>query len=52
MVDFQTISIVFTGLSISKAAFYYISALRNSRMTQEHALETRQAQLYMQIYSF
>ncbi len=52
MVDFQTISIVFTGLSISIAAFYYINTLRNSRMTQEHALETRQAQLYMQLYSF
>jgi hypothetical protein len=52
MVTVETISIVFTGLSISLAAFYYINTLRNSRMTQEHALETRQAQLYMQLYSF
>ena len=52
MVTVETISIVFTGLSISLAAFYYINTLRNTRMTQEHALETRQAQLYMQLYSF
>ena len=53
MVDYQTISIVFTGLSISLAAFYYISTLRNSqrnqelsRKAQEQQLETRQAQLF------
>ena len=58
MVDYQTISIVFTGLSISLAAFYYISTLRNSQRNQELALkaqqqqlETRQAQLFMQIYN-
>jgi len=56
MVTVETISIVFTGLSISLAAFYYISTLRNaSRMreltlkAQEQALETRQAQLYMSL---
>ena len=51
MVDYQTLSIVFTGLSISIAAFYYISTLRNTRKNQELTLETRQAQMYMQIYS-
>jgi hypothetical protein len=57
MVEIETISIVFTGLSISLAAFYYISTLRNAQRTrelslraQEQALETRQAQLMMQIY--
>jgi hypothetical protein len=50
MVDYSTISIVFTGLSISIAAFYYISTLRNTRKNQDLQLETRQAQLFMQIY--
>lgn len=51
MVDYQTISIVFTGLSISLAAFYYISTLRNTQRNQQLQLETRQAQLFMQIYN-
>jgi hypothetical protein len=57
MVTIETISIVFTGVSISLAAFYYINTLRNTRMNQEltlkaqeQARETRQAQLLMQIY--
>lgn len=58
MVTVETLSIVFTGLSISLAAFYYISTLRNAQKTrdlslkaQEQALETRQAQMFMQIYN-
>ena len=50
MITIETISIVFTGLSISLAAFYYINTLRNTRRTQELQLETRQAQLFMEIY--
>ena len=50
MVDYQTLSIVFTGLSISIAAFYYISTLRNTRRNQELQLETRQTQLFMDIF--
>jgi hypothetical protein len=46
----QTISIVFTGISISLAAFYYINTLRNSRKNQQLTLETRQAQLFMSLY--
>jgi hypothetical protein len=53
MVSVETVSIVFTGLSISLAAFYYISTIRNAQRTrelalkaQEQALETRQLQLY------
>jgi hypothetical protein len=48
MVDYSTLSIVFTGLSISIASFYYISTLRNTRRNQELQLETRQAQLFTQ----
>jgi hypothetical protein len=58
MVTVETVSIVFTGLSVSLAAFYYISTLRNAQKSreltikaQEQALETRQAQLFMQIHS-
>ena len=50
MVEIETVSIVFTGLSISLAAFYYISTLRNAQRTQQLQLETRQAQLFMQIF--
>ena len=65
MVTVETLSIVFTGLSVSLAAFYYINTLRNAnrmreltlesqeltRKAQEQALETRQAQLFMNIYN-
>jgi len=50
MVTVETVSIVFTGLSISLAAFYYIMTLRNAQRTQEMQLETRQTQIFMQIY--
>ena len=50
MVTIKTVSIVFTGLSVSLAAFYYISTLRNAQRTQEMQLETRQTQIFMQIY--
>jgi ribosomal protein S8 len=46
MVEVETVSIVFTGLSISLAAFYYIMTLRNAQRTQQQQLETRQAQLF------
>jgi len=51
MVTLETLSIVFTGLSVSLAAFYYISTLRNTNKTQQMQLETRQAQLFMQLYN-
>jgi len=50
MVDAQTISIVFAGLSIAASIAYYASVLRNANKTQQQALETRQAQLFMQSY--
>ncbi|TFH14084.1 hypothetical protein E4H04_10875 [Candidatus Bathyarchaeota archaeon] len=51
MVDYQTISIVFTGLSISLAAFYYISTLMNAQRNQQQQLETRQAQLLATLFN-
>ncbi|MHA2163895.1 MAG: DUF4760 domain-containing protein [Candidatus Thorarchaeota archaeon] len=43
MVDLQTLSVILAALSIVIASTYYISTLRNTR-------QTRQAQLFMQIY--
>jgi hypothetical protein len=50
MVDAQTISIVFAGLSIGIAAIYYTLTLRNTQRAQQLQLETRQAQLFMNVY--
>ena len=50
MVDMQTISILFAGLSIAASIVYYASVLRNANKSQQQALETRQAQLFMQSY--
>jgi hypothetical protein len=50
MVDAQTVSIIFAGLSIGVAAIYYALTLRNTRKNQELQLETRQAQLFMEVY--
>lgn len=50
MVDAQTISIVFAGMSIGLAAIYYMLTLRNSQKAQQLQLETRQAQLLMNLY--
>jgi len=58
MVDIQSISITLAALSFIVAATYYIMTLRNQQKNQELALkaqqlqlETRQAQLFMQIFS-
>jgi hypothetical protein len=51
MVTIETISIVFTGISVSLAAFYYINTLRNTRKNQQLQLDARQAQLMMQIWN-
>jgi hypothetical protein len=49
MVTVETVSIVFTALSISLAAFYYINTLRNTQRNQQLAMETRKAQHYIQM---
>lgn len=50
MIDLQTISIVLACASVSIAALYYAFTLRYTRMNMKNTLETRQAQLFMQIY--
>jgi hypothetical protein len=51
MVDTQTLSILFAGLSIAASIVYYASVLRNANKTQQLQLETRQAQMFMGIYN-
>jgi len=46
----QTIGILLTGLTVSIAAIYYTLTLRYTRRKLELQLETRQTQLFMQIY--
>jgi len=50
MVDAQTVSIVFAGLSIGIAALYYTLTLRNTQKNRQQQLETRQTQMFMQLY--
>ena len=50
MVDYSTLAIVLTGLGLTASILYYAMVLRNTNKTQQLALETRQAQLFMQIY--
>jgi hypothetical protein len=56
MVDYQTISIVFTGLSISLAAFYYINILRSSKDAKQRELMYLRFQYndlqYMEAYTY
>ena len=56
MVDYQTISIVFTGLSISLAAFYYINVLRSSKDAKQRELMYLRFQYndlqYMEAYTY
>ena len=43
--------LVLTGIGLIVAIIYYTLTLRNSNKTQQLQLETRQAQLFMQIYN-
>jgi hypothetical protein len=47
----QAVSYIMGSLGVFVAAVYYVGTLRNNQRTQQLQLETRQAQLFMQIYS-
>ena len=47
----QAVSYIIGSLGVFVAAIYYVSTLRNNQRTQQLQLDTRQAQLFMQIYS-
>ncbi len=51
MVSFEFLAIILTGLGLTASIIYYASILRNANQTQQLALETRQAQLFMQMYN-
>ena len=57
MIDLQTVLTYLTLISVPVGVFYHIMTLRNTQKTrelslkaQEQALETRQAQLLMDLY--
>ena len=47
----ESIPYVLTGIGIIISILYYTSVLRNANKTQQMQLETRQAQLFMQIHN-
>jgi len=51
MIQIEYLPIVLTGIGIMASILYYASVLRNANKTQKMQLDTRQAQLFMQIYS-
>jgi hypothetical protein len=51
MPDLQTVGFLLTGASVSIAAIYYVLTLRSNQRNLRTNLETRQAQLFMQLYS-
>ena len=51
MVQIEYLPIVLTGIGIIVSILYYTSVLRNANKTQQMQLETRQAQMFMQIYA-
>jgi hypothetical protein len=50
-VSLQTVLTYLTLISVPVGVFYHIMTLRNTRKNQELQLETRQAQMFMQIYN-
>ena len=50
MVSLEVIAILLSGISISASLVYYASILRNANKAQEHANETREVQIFMQLY--
>ena len=51
MVSLEVIAILLSGISISASLFYYSNVLANANKTQQMQLETRQAQLYSNIFN-
>jgi len=50
MVQIEYLPIVLTGLGLTASILYYTMTLRNANKTQQNQLETRQVQMFMQIY--
>jgi hypothetical protein len=50
MVDMQTVGVLVTAVSVSVAAVYYILTLRTTQRNMKTTLDTRQVQLFMNVY--
>jgi len=50
MADLETLLTYLTLISVPIGIFYYIMTLNNTKKNQELTLETRQAQLFMELY--
>jgi hypothetical protein len=50
MIQIEYLALILTGIGIIVSILYYASVLRNANKTQQLALETRQAQLFMYMY--
>ena len=51
MVQIENLPLVLTGFGLTASILYYTMTLRNANKTQQLALENRQAQLFMQLWS-
>ena len=51
MIDLQAVLTYLTLIAVIVGVFYHVLTLYNTRKNQQHQLETRQAQLFMQLYS-
>ena len=51
MVQIENLPLVLTGLGLMASILYYTMILRNANKTQQNQLETRQVQMFMQIYN-
>jgi hypothetical protein len=51
LTDLQTLFSYLTPISLTIGVIYHIMTLNNTRKNQQLSLETRQAQLFMQIYN-
>ena len=51
MASFEFLAIILTGLGLTASIVYYARVIGNQNKTQELQLETRQTQLFMQIYN-
>ena len=49
-ISIQAVLSMLTPISLTVGVIYYILILRNTQRTQQLALETRQAQLFMQVW--
>ena len=50
MASLEVFALILTGLSITASIVYYANILSNANKTQKMQLETRQTQLFLQLY--